>query len=60
MIYNFNTEVIVTESNVLAYASHDFDLNDGEKNTNHNVMIQKIGNGISKYMNKIKQESLNK
>ena len=50
--HNFHTNVIVTGSNVLAYAGYNYDSESNEKNVNHNVVIHNMGVGIKNHIQK--------
>ena len=52
--YRFQADVIVTKSNVLAYAGHNYDSQSNERNVNHNTMIHRIGKGLKGHMENIK------
>ena len=52
--YHFNTQIIMTDNNVLAYASSNFDKNESNKNVNHNTLITKMGKGFKNALNKEK------
>ena len=44
--YKFNTQIIMTPNNVLAYTRGEFEFDDSKTNINHNTLLTKIGNGI--------------
>lgn len=43
--YKFNTQIIMTKNNVLSYASNKLEYEPGI--TNHNILLTKVGKGIS-------------
>lgn len=44
--YKFIAEIIVTPTNVLSYASYDYEYDQTQVNANHNVLLHKVGSGI--------------
>lgn len=44
--YRFNTQIIMSKYNVLAYADRGFEYETETSNINHNVLLNKVGKGI--------------
>lgn len=45
--YRFNTQVIVSKSNVLGYSTKEYEYDYSSNNVNHNVLLTKVGKGIT-------------
>lgn len=44
--YRFNTQIIMSQNNVLGYTTNEYEYDYSLNNVNHNVLLTKVGSGI--------------